>query len=139
MKKRGAERLHWDASYKEAKHLGQYHGKSVFHALITGTNEIGEIQVQFHVVTDGHEQMVAPLEAMLHTMNAYGQSPPTHLATDNPEKDESFFLGQIPSLQARQDELNNSVPHETEELTPYKGRGIYPYPSRGITFEKNKG
>ena len=30
MKKRGAERLHWDASYKEAKHLSQYHGLSVF-------------------------------------------------------------------------------------------------------------
>jgi hypothetical protein len=24
VKKRGAERLHWDASYKEAKHLGRY-------------------------------------------------------------------------------------------------------------------
>ena len=25
VKKRGARRLHWDASYKEAKHLGRYH------------------------------------------------------------------------------------------------------------------
>ena len=39
VKKRGAERLHWDASYKEAKHLGRYHGESIFRALITATNE----------------------------------------------------------------------------------------------------
>jgi hypothetical protein len=30
VKKRGAERLHWDASYKVAKHLSQYHGHSIF-------------------------------------------------------------------------------------------------------------
>jgi hypothetical protein len=57
VKKRGADRLHWDASYKEAKHLGQYHGESIFRALITATNHVGEIHVQFHVVTDGHDQM----------------------------------------------------------------------------------
>ena len=39
-KKRGARRLHWDASYKEAKHLARYHGNSHFKALITGTNEV---------------------------------------------------------------------------------------------------
>ena len=31
--------LHWDASYKEAKHLGRYHSESIFRALITATNE----------------------------------------------------------------------------------------------------
>ena len=40
VKKRGARRLHWDASYKEAKHLARYHGNSHFKALITGTNEV---------------------------------------------------------------------------------------------------
>ena len=40
VKKRGARRLHWDASYKEAKHLGRYHGESIFKALITATNEV---------------------------------------------------------------------------------------------------
>jgi hypothetical protein len=38
VKKRGCERLHWDASYKEAEHLCQYHGHKVFKAFITGTN-----------------------------------------------------------------------------------------------------
>ena len=41
VKKRGARRLHWDASYKEAKHLARYHGESIFKALITATNEVG--------------------------------------------------------------------------------------------------
>ena len=31
VKKRGARRLHWDASYKEAKHLGRYHGEVRLH------------------------------------------------------------------------------------------------------------
>ena len=40
VKKRGARRLHWDASYKEAKHLGRYRGEAIFKALITATNEV---------------------------------------------------------------------------------------------------
>ena len=40
MKKRGATKLHWDASYKEPKHLAKYHGEPVFHALVTATNEV---------------------------------------------------------------------------------------------------
>jgi hypothetical protein len=125
----------WDASYKEAKHLGRYHGESVFKALITTTNEVGvlsslplspsrplalspslslspahplarspsrpsslaiawqvgEIRVQFHVVTDGHDQMIAPINALLATMNAYGQEPPELLGTDKPAEDKGFF------------------------------------------------
>jgi len=40
VKKRGAERVSVDASYKEAKHLGCYHSESYFKALVTGTNEV---------------------------------------------------------------------------------------------------
>ena len=61
VKKRGCKRLHWDASYKEAKHLSQHHGHKIFIALITGTNELGEIRVQFHVVTDGQDQFKRPI------------------------------------------------------------------------------
>ena len=66
VKKRGCERLHWDASYKEAKHLSQYHGHNIFKALITGTNERGEIRVRFHVVTDGHDQLKRPHAPLQH-------------------------------------------------------------------------
>ena len=37
VKKRGALRLHWDVSYKEAKHLCRYHGHQIFKGLLTAT------------------------------------------------------------------------------------------------------
>ena len=92
-KKRGAERLHWDASYKEAKHLGQFHGKPIFKALITATNEVGEIRVQFHVVTDGHDQMKSQIVALLDTLRVYNQPQPILLTTDKPS-DDTFLLGE---------------------------------------------
>jgi hypothetical protein len=67
VKKRGATRLHWDVSYKEAKHLCQYKGKPVFKGLVTATNEHGEIRIQFHIVTDSHEQMSAAIAAFRQT------------------------------------------------------------------------
>ena len=36
--------------------LDRYHGHALFRAFITATNEVGEIRIQFHVVTDGHDQ-----------------------------------------------------------------------------------
>ena len=56
VKKRGAERLYWDVSYKEAKHLCQYHGQPIFKGLVTAMNEIGKVRVQFHVYMDSHDQ-----------------------------------------------------------------------------------
>jgi hypothetical protein len=110
VKKRGAQRLHWDASYKEAKHLGQFHGKAVFRALITATNEVGEIRVQFHVVTDGHDQMEAQIAALLETLRLYGQPMPELLTTDNPSGDKQFFLKHIPSLARKQRSLDLGLP-----------------------------
>ena len=118
VKKRGAERLHWDASYKEAKHLGRYHGESIFRALITATNEIGEIRIQFHVVTDGHDQMIGPIRAFLDTMNAYGQMPTKVLTTDKPADDKAFFMSLIPSLKATQNELDRAAPPPPSPTRP---------------------
>ena len=106
VKKRGADRLHWDASYKEAKHLGQYHGESIFRALITATNHVGEIRVQFHVVTDGHDQMTSQIETLLETLRAYGHKMPELLTTDKPAEDKAFFQTTIPSLKIKQRELD---------------------------------
>ena len=63
VKKRGATRLHWDVSYKEAKHSCQYRGRPIFKGLVTTLNELGEVQVQFHVHTDSQEQITFVLEA----------------------------------------------------------------------------
>ena len=46
--------------------------------------QFGEIRLQFHVVTDGHDQMRASIKAFLATMNAYGQPDVDMLTTDNP-------------------------------------------------------
>lgn len=69
VKKRGAETLHWDVSYKEAKHLCRYHGRPIFKGLVTAVNEIGEVRIQFHVYTDSHEQMKSALQAFKLTTN----------------------------------------------------------------------
>ena len=110
VKKRGAERLHWDASYKEAKHLGQFHGKPIFKALITATNEVGEIRVQFHVVTDGHDQMKSQIAALLDTLRVYNQPQPMLLTTDKPSDDKPFFLENIKSLKDMQITLDSGIP-----------------------------
>eukprot|EP00978_Attheya_sp_CCMP212_P037953 scaffold183316_cov56-Attheya_sp.AAC.3 len=92
VKKRGAKRLHWDASFKEpTKHLAQYRGQKLFNALITATNEHGEIRLQFHTVSDSHDQMIAPIQAFLKTANEYGHDHPILLTTDKPCGDKRFF------------------------------------------------
>ena len=108
VKKRGAERLHWDVSYKEAKHLARYHGSVIFKGLVTATNEVGEIRVQFHVVTDGFDQFDGPVETFHETLVAYGHTLTTLLGTDNPSRDASYFLSKLPGLRARQAELDGS-------------------------------
>lgn len=90
--------------------MGRYHGASIFKALITATNEVGEIRIQFHVVTDGHDQMEAPIKAFLETMNEYGQDEVELLATDNPFGDKDFFLQAIASLRATQNALDHAAP-----------------------------
>ena len=106
VKKRGASTLHWDVSYKEAKHICRVRGKAVFKGLVTATNEIGEVRIQFHVFTDSHEQMKAALEAFHHTTQSLGQPPVKYFWTDNPTGDKGYFLEQIPSVRTRQDQLD---------------------------------
>ena len=106
MKKRGAERLHWDVSYKEAKHLALYHGQPIFKGLVSATNEVGEIRIQFHVVTDGFDQFHRPIDEFLQTMNAHGHKPTELLGTDNPARDASFFLTKLPGVRAKQRKLD---------------------------------
>ncbi len=52
VKKRGAEKLHWDVSYKEANHLCRYRRRPKFKGLVTALNEFGEVIIQFHIYTD---------------------------------------------------------------------------------------
>lgn len=45
-------RLHWDVSYKEPKHLCQYHGKALYKGLVTATNEVGEVTLTLTLTAD---------------------------------------------------------------------------------------
>jgi len=124
VKKRGATRIHIDASYKEAKHLCQYHGENLFKGLITATNEFGEIRLQFHVVTDDHEQFLPAFNAFLKTIQEYGQPEVELLSTDNVAGDRNFYLEILPSLrqsQARVDALaaTAETEDENENRLPY--------------------
>ncbi len=92
--------------YKEAKHLGQYHGESIFRALITATNHVGKIRVQFHVVTDGHDQRTCQIDTLLETLRVYGHQMPELLTTDKPAEDKAFFQATIPSLKIKQSKLD---------------------------------
>jgi hypothetical protein len=107
VKKRGAEFLRWDVSYKEAKKLCRYKGKPVFKGLVTATNEIGEIRIQFHIVTDGHEQMVHAIRSFHETIVAYGQPHTKLVFSDKPAEDFAFFCNGLPGVMAFQRELDS--------------------------------
>lgn len=123
VKKRGAQTLHWDVSYKEAKHLCQYRGQSVFKGLVTALNEIGEVRIQFHVYTDSQEQMTSALEAFKGTTSSLGLPGLRLFYTDNPVGDQRHILSMIPSLAEQQkkfDELSaqdSTDPSSTTDST----------------------
>ena len=100
VKKRGAERLHWDVSYKEAKHLCLYRGRPIFKGYVTAVNEYGEVRVQFHVFSDSQEQMISALEAFKWTVADLGLPGVKFFTTDNPTADRRFFVDMLPSLQS---------------------------------------
>jgi hypothetical protein len=58
VKKRGAHYLQWDVSYKETKNYVNTKAISFLKALMTATNQLGEVRLQIHIVTDGHDQMM---------------------------------------------------------------------------------
>ncbi|KAL7532711.1 hypothetical protein ACHAXR_004793, partial [Thalassiosira sp. AJA248-18] len=109
VKKRPAEKLAWDVSYKEGKNLFRYCGQPIFKGLVTGINELGEVRISFHVVTDSQDQFDAAIEAFLRTVDEYGQPHPQMFSTDNPADDANYFTGKIPSLKAQQDKFDALV------------------------------
>jgi len=117
VKKRGAQSFHWDVSFKEAGHLAQCNGKPIFKGLVTALNEIGEIRIQFHICTESHEQMIAALQAFERTRASLGFPGLRHVFMDNPRKERSLFLNNIPSVKEQQERYDNHV-QQTEESIP---------------------
>ena len=131
VKKRGAKTLHWDVSYKEAKHLCRYRGQPVFKGLVTGMNEAGEVHMQFHVYSDSHEQMKSALEAFKQMTHNLGLPGVQYFFTDNPAADRQFYMRLLPSpsLRVQQNVLDaiitlsaaeqDSSPSDTSLLPSY--------------------
>lgn len=119
VKKRGAKTLAVDVSYKEAKHLSQYRGNSIFKGLFTGTNEFGEVRVQHHVVSDAHDQMKPSMEAFKKTTEEYGLPQPDLVSTDDPTRDYNFFLNLLDSLKDQQAKFNEGRAAAASDLDPY--------------------
>ncbi len=138
VKKRGSTSLHWDVSYKEAKHISRVRGQSLFKGLVTAMNEFGEIRIQFHVYTDSHEQMTAALEAFKRTTESLGQPPVQYFWTDNPTGDVSYFLQQIPSLKENQDLLNAMCNEESAAVSNATDLPMYDYNSISVHVVKTK-
>jgi hypothetical protein len=110
VKKRPCEILRWDVSYKEAKQLCRYRGGRVFRGLVTATNELGEVRLQFHVVTDGQDQMLEAIARFKRTIEAYGQAGPRYVFTDKPTEDHPFFSQQFDSVAKTEEEMVKELP-----------------------------
>ncbi|KAG6821234.1 hypothetical protein H0H93_002344 [Arthromyces matolae] len=72
-----------DHSHKIAKHVFQVNGVPIFTALLTVTNEKGEIRVCLFVATKSHSQYVEALRKVSEDLTRYGHSQPELFYTDN--------------------------------------------------------
>ncbi|KAG6818601.1 hypothetical protein H0H93_003585 [Arthromyces matolae] len=72
-----------DHSHKLAKQVFKVNGVPIFTALLTVTNEKGEIRVCMFVATKSHSQYVEALRKMSEDLTLYGHSQPELFYTDN--------------------------------------------------------
>ncbi|KAJ7220545.1 hypothetical protein GGX14DRAFT_559337 [Mycena pura] len=72
-----------DHSHKLAKHVFKVNGVPIFTALLTVTNEKGQIVVCIFVATKAHSQFDEALHRLAHDLVVYGHSPPEVFYTDN--------------------------------------------------------
>ncbi|KAF8996468.1 hypothetical protein BDZ89DRAFT_918852, partial [Hymenopellis radicata] len=72
-----------DHSHKLAKHVFKVDGVPIFTALLTVTNEKGEIRVCVFVATKSHSQFTEALKKMSESLETYGHEQPEVFYTDN--------------------------------------------------------
>ncbi|KAF9048060.1 hypothetical protein BDZ89DRAFT_928787, partial [Hymenopellis radicata] len=90
-----------DHSHKLAKHIFKLDGVSIFTALLTVTNEKGEIRVCVFVATKSHSQFEEALKKMSESLHLYGHEQPVVFYTDN--------MSDKPMLESIFDSLLQSV------------------------------
>ncbi|KAE9391009.1 ribonuclease H-like protein [Gymnopus androsaceus JB14] len=88
-----------DHSFKLAKHIAKVNGVPVFTALLTVTNEKGEIRICNLVATKSHSQFELALQRMRDSLQLYGHDQPSLFYTDN-MSDKAFLEHSFPSLTA---------------------------------------
>ena len=74
-------------SYKESKYLTHYNNISIFKYLVTSTNELDEIKMQFYVVTNSHNQIDSVIKAYKNICDIYSHHYSKHIFTDNSCRD----------------------------------------------------
>lgn len=95
------------------KHVAKVNGERIFTALLTVTNEYGEIRVCNLVATKSHSQFELSLREMAHSLDLYGHPQPALFFTDN-MADKAFLESSFPSLR------NGIVPVEKHgNLEPF--------------------
>ncbi|KAG6808759.1 hypothetical protein H0H92_002998 [Tricholoma furcatifolium] len=72
-----------DHSHKIAKHIFKVNGVPIFTALLTVTNELGEIRVCLFVATKSHSQYSDALKNMSKDLARFGHDQPALFYTDN--------------------------------------------------------
>ncbi|KAF8799068.1 ribonuclease H-like protein [Phlegmacium glaucopus] len=92
-----------DHSHKVTKYIARVDGEQVFTALLTVTNEKGEIQTCNIVATKAQSQAELALVRMVESVTLYGHLPPLVFYTNN-MSDKPFLERCVPSLR------NNVVP-----------------------------
>lgn len=81
------------------KHVARVEGEQVFTALLTVTNEKGEIRICNFVATKSHSQFEDALARMRTSLNLYGHQQPSLFYTDN-MADKLFLENSFPSLRS---------------------------------------
>ncbi|EKM74049.1 hypothetical protein AGABI1DRAFT_133695 [Agaricus bisporus var. burnettii JB137-S8] len=87
-----------DHSHKVTKQIARVNGEQVFTALLTVTNEKGEIRICNFVATKSHSQFEIALTRMRNSLEQYGHKQPMLFYTDN-MADKQFLENSFPSLQ----------------------------------------
>ncbi|KAF5326444.1 hypothetical protein D9611_000570 [Ephemerocybe angulata] len=88
-----------DHSHKFTKYLIRVNGEKVFTALLTVTNERGEIRLCCLVATKAHSQFEMALKELSRSLDLYGLKQPLIFYTDN-MSDRQFLMKIFPSLSA---------------------------------------
>ncbi|KAJ6494329.1 hypothetical protein C8R45DRAFT_793580, partial [Mycena sanguinolenta] len=86
-----------DHSFKLAKHIAKINGDQIFIALLTVTNELGEIRICNLVATKSHSQFELALNRMRESLDRYGDDQPAIFYPDN-MANKDFLERCFPSL-----------------------------------------